>query len=139
MPSSNGLDEETQVLNGQQTRQKGDASELFAAAYFRKLGYLIFNKMSGPIDLVLVHQETGETRYVDVKSKNTRQGTKTMGRRINRTITSPLKKYIKIEIVYVDEEGKIELPFANGREEWSRKYKIAIDKRGRYTGKVVSR
>ena len=69
MPSSNDLDEETQVLNGQQTRQKGDTCELFAAAYFRKSGYLVFHKMSGPIDLVLVHQETGETRYVDVKYK----------------------------------------------------------------------
>ena len=139
MPSSNGLNEETQILNGQQTRQKGDASELFAAAYFRKLGYLIFHKMSGPIDLVLVHQETGETRYFDVKSKNTRQGTKTKGRRINRTVSSPLKKYIKIEIVYVDDEGKVEFAFAQGREEWAKKYKIAIDERGRYTGEVVNR
>ena len=137
MPSSNGLDEETQVLNGQQTRQKGDTCELFAAAYFRKLGYLVFHKMSGPIDLVLVHQETGETRYVDVKYKNTRQGTKTLGRRINRAVSSPLKKYIKIEIAYVDDEGRVE--FAEGREEWARKYKIAIDERGRYTGKVVNR
>ena len=139
MPSSNGLDEETQVLNGQQTRQKGDASELFAAAYFRKLGYLIFNKMSGPIDLVLVHQETGETRYVDVKSKNTWQGTKTMGRRINRTITSPLKKYIKIEIVYVDDGGKVEFPFARGREEWAKKFKVDRNEKGQYNGKVLSR
>tara|TARA_R100000963_G_C4563850_1_gene51567 strand:+ start:52 stop:471 length:420 start_codon:yes stop_codon:yes gene_type:complete len=139
MTSSNGLDKETQILNGQRTRQKGDTCELQAAAYFSNLGYRIYHKMSGPIDLVLVHHETGETRYIDVKYKNTRQGTKTKGQRINRTVTSSLKKYIKIEIVYVDEEGKIELPFANGREEWSRKYKIAIDKRGRYTGKVVSR
>ena len=139
MPSSNGLDEETQVLNGQRTRQKGDTCELFAAAYFRKLGYLIFNKMSGPIDLVLVHQETGETRYVDVKSKNTRQGTKTMGRRINRTITSPLKKYIKIEIVYVDDGGKVEFPFARGREEWAKKFKVDRNEKGQYNGKVISR
>ena len=139
MPSSNGLDEETQVLNGQQTRQKGDASELFAAAYFRKLGYLIFNKMSGPIDLVLVHQETGETRYVDVKSKNTRQGTKTMGRRINRTITSPLKKYIKIEIVYVDDNGKVEFTFAKGRQAWHKKYKVDRNEKGQYNGKVMHR
>ena len=45
MPSSNGLDKETQVLNGLQTRQKGDTCELFAAAYFRKLGYLVFHKI----------------------------------------------------------------------------------------------
>ncbi len=139
MPSSNGLDEETQVLKGQQTRQKGDTCELFAAAYFRKLGYLVFHKMSGPIDLVLVHQETGETRCVDVKYKNTRQGTKTMGRRINRTITSPLKKYIKIEIVYVDDGGKVEFPFARGREEWAKKFKVDRNEKGQYNGKVISR
>ena len=139
MPSSNGLDEETQILNGQRTRQKGDASELFAAAYFRKFGYLIFHKMRGPIDLVLVHQETGETRYFDVKSKNTRQGTKTKGRRINRTISSPLKKYIKIEIVYVDDEGKVEFPYAQGREEWAKTYKVDRNKKGQYNGKILNR
>ena len=139
MPSSNGLDEETQVLNGQQTRQKGDTCELFAAAYFRKLGYLVFHKMSGPIDLALVHQETGEIRFFDVKYKNTRQGTKTKGRRINRTVTSPLKKYIKIEIVYVDDEGKVEFPFAQGREEWAKKFKVDRNEKGQYNGKVLSR
>ena len=82
--------------------------------------------MSGPIDLVLVHQETGETRYIDVKYKKTRQGTKTMGRRINRVITSPLKKCIKIEIVYVESGGKVEFPIPQGRSEWAKKYKIDI-------------
>ena len=139
MPSSNGLDEETQILNGQQTRQKGDTCELFAAAYFRKLGYLVFHKMSGPIDLVLVHQKTGETRYVDVKYRSMRQGTTTRGQRINRTITSLLKKYIKIEIVYVDDEGKVEFPFAQGREEWAKKYKVDRNEKGQYNGKIINR
>ena len=139
MPSSNGLDETTQIVNGHQTRQKGDTCELFAAAYFRKLGYLVFHKMSGPVDLVLVHQETGETRYIDVKYKNTRQGTKTKGRRINRTITSPLKKYIKIEIVYVDNNGKIEFPSAKGRQAWHKKYKVDRNEKGQYNGKVMHR
>ena len=139
MPSSNGLNEETQVLNGQRTRQKGDTCELFAAAYFRKLGYLVFPKTSGPIDLVLVHQETGETRYIDVKYKNTRRGTKTKGWRINRTITSPLKKYIKIEIVYVDDNGKVEFTFAKGRQAWHKKYKVDRNEKGQYNGKVMHR
>ena len=137
MPSSNGLDEETQVLNGQQTRQKGDTCELFAAAYFRKLGYLVFHKMSGPIDLVLVHQETGETRYVDVKYKNTRQGTKTAGRRINRVNDSSLKKILKIEIVYVDDEGKIEFSYSKGKKKWHEEFKIDRNANGQYTGEVV--
>ena len=139
MPSSNGLNKETQVLNGQQTRQKGDTCELFAAAYFRKLGYLVFHKMSGPIDLVLVHQETGETRYIDVKYKNTRQGTKTKGRRVNRVVKSPLKKCIKIEIAYVDDEGKVEFAYAWGREAWAKKYKVGRNEKGQFNGKVISR
>jgi len=139
MPSSNGLDQEAQVLNGQQTQQKGDTCELFAAAYFSKRGYLIFQGMSGPIDLILVHRKTGETRYVDVKYKNTRQGTKTMGCRINRTVTSPLKKYIKIELVYVDDEGEVEFPSARGREEWAKTYKVDRNEKGQYNGKVIKR
>ena len=137
--TSNNLDVEMQILKGQQAQQKGDVCELTAATYFRKLGYLVFNKMSGPIDLVLVHQETGETRYVDVKYKNTRQGTKTLGRRINRTVTSPLKKYITIEIVYVDDEGKVEFSYAQGREEWTKKFKVDRNEKGQYNGKVISR
>ena len=139
MLSSNGLDKETQVLNGLQTQQKGDTSELFAAAYFRELDYLVFHKMSGPIDLVLVHQETGETRYIDVKYKNTRQGTKTNGRRINRVISSPLKKHIKIELIYVDDKGKVEFPSARGREEWAEKFKVDRNENGQFNGKVLRR
>ena len=139
MPSSNNLNKEAQILNGQQTQQKGDTCELFAAAYFSKLGYHIYHNMSGPIDLIIVHRETAETRYIDVKYKNIRQGTKTKGRRINRTITSPLKEYIKIEIVYVDDEGKVEFPYAQGREEWAKKYKVDRNKKGQYNGKVINR
>ena len=66
--TSNNLTKEQRKTSGQGARQKGDWCELMAAAYFRKNNYLVFNKMSGPIDLVLVHQETGETRYIDAVS-----------------------------------------------------------------------
>ena len=69
--TSNNLSKEQQKIKGQGTLQKGDYCEYIAAAHFRKEGYLVFHKMSGPIDMVLVHQNTGETRYVDVKYKNT--------------------------------------------------------------------
>ena len=71
--TSNNLSKEEQIEKGRGAQQKGDWCELIAAAHFRKEGYLVFTRMSGPIDLVLVHQDTGETRYVDVKYKNTRQ------------------------------------------------------------------
>ena len=137
--TSNNLSKEQQKMNGQGATQKGDWCELIAAAHFRKEGYLVFTKMSGPIDLVLVHQETGETRYVDVKYKNTRQGTKTKGRRINRTISSPLKNFIKIEIIYVGDDGQIEQPYPFGIKQWHQEFKIERNKLGHYNGKVVAR
>ena len=137
--TSNNLSKEQQIEKGQGTAQKGDWCEYIAAAHFRKEGYLVFMKMSGPIDLVLVHQDTGETRYIDVKYKNTRQGTKTKGRRINRTVTSPLKKFIKIEIIYVGDDGQLEQSYANGQQQWHQEYKIERNELGHYNGKVIPR
>ena len=137
--TSNSLSKEQQKMNGQGATQKGDWCELIAAAQFRKEGYLVFTRMSGPIDLVLVDQETGKTRYIDVKYKNTRQGTKTTGRRINRTVTSPLKNFIKIEIIYVGDDGQLEQAYANGRQQWHQEYKIGRNALGHYNGKVVAR
>ena len=139
MPSSNGLDKETQISLGKKTKQKGDWAELIAAAYFRKLGYLVFNKMSGPIDSIFVHEKTGETRYVDVKTFNDRKNTKTGGNRINRTVTHPLKKILKIEIVYVDEHGNITFAYSKGREAWHKEHKIFRNEKGQYTGEVVKK
>ena len=137
--TSNNLSKEQQKMDGQGAVQKGDWCELIAAAHFRKNNYLVFTRMSGPIDLVLVHQDTGETRYIDVKYKNTRQGTKTKGRRINRTITSPLKKFIKIEIIYVGDDGQLEQAYSSGRQRWHQEFAIGKDALGQYTGKVVAR
>ena len=137
--NGNNLSKEQRIEKGKGAQQKGDWCELIAAAHFRKNNYLVFNRMSGPIDLVLVHQDTGETRYIDVKYKNTRQGTKTKGRRINRTITSPLKKFIKIEIIYVGDDGQLEQAYANGQRGWHKEYKIGQNALGHYNGKVVVR
>ena len=137
--TSNNLSKEQQKMNGQGAVQKGDWCELIAAAHFRKNNYLVFTKMSGPIDLILVHQDTGETRYVDVKYKNTRQGTKSKGQRINRSVTSPLKNLIKIEIIYVADDGQVEKAYAKGAKRWHQEFAIGKDALGQYTGKVVSR
>ena len=137
--TSNNLSKEQQKTNGKGAVQKGDWCELIAAAHFRKNNYLVFTRMSGPIDLVLVDQDTGETRYIDVKYKNTRQGTKTKGRRINRTVTSLLKNFIKIEIIYVGDDGQIEQAYSNGRPRWHKEFKIDRDSSGQYNGKVIAR
>ena len=138
-PVGNNLTKEQQKIKGRGTTQKGDWCELIAAAHFRKNNYLVFTKMSGPIDLVLIHQKTGETRYIDVKYKNTRQGTKSKGLRINRPVTSPLKNFIKIEIMYVGDDGQIEEPYPFGIKQWHQEFKIGRNKLGHYTGKVVAR
>ena len=135
--TSNNLDKETQIKNGKGTQQKGDWCELVAAAHFRKENYHVFYKMSGPIDLVLVHQETGETRYIDVKYKNTRQGTNTLGKKINRTVKTPLKNFIKIEIIYVGDDGIPEASYSKGVKQWHKEFKIDRDSSGQYNGEVV--
>ena len=135
--TSNNLDKETQITNGKGAQQKGDWCELVAAAHFRKENYHVFYKMSGPIDLVLVHQETGETRYIDVKYKNTRQGTNTLGKKINRTVKTPLKNFIKIEIIYVGDDGIPEASYSKGVKQWHKEFKIDRDSSGQYNGEVV--
>ena len=141
--SGNNLSKEQRIEKGKGTQQKGDCCEYIAAAHFRKEGYLIFQKMSGPIDFVLVHQDTGETRYVDVKYKNTRQGIKTQGQRINRSVNSRLgkilKQFIDIEIIYVGDDGQIEKAYAKGAKRWHQEYKIGKNVLGHYNGKVISR
>ena len=141
--TSNNLSKEQQIIRGQGTAQKGDWCEYIAAAHFRKEGYLVFMKMSGPIDLILLHQDTGETRYVDVKYKNTRQGTNTKGKRINRSVNSRLgkilKQFINIEIIYVGDDGQIEQAYSKGRKQWHREFKIGKNEKGQYNGKVTER
>jgi len=135
--TSNNLTKEEQIKKGQGTQQKGDWCELIAAAHFRKDNYLVFSRMSGPIDLVLIHQDTGETRYIDVKYKNTRQGMKTRGRRINRPITTPLKNKIKIEIIYVGDDGQIEKAYSKGFKQWHQEFEVDRDSLGQYNGEVI--
>ena len=135
--TSNNLTKEEQIKKGKGTQQKGDWCELIAAAHFRKDNYLVFSRMSGPIDMVLIHQDTGETRYIDVKYKNTRQGMKTRGRRINRPITTPLKNKIKIEIIYVGDDGQIEKAYSKGVKQWHQEFEVDRDSLGQYNGEVI--
>ena len=124
MISSNKLGKDMQVKNGKGAQQKGDWCELIAAAYFRKNNYLVYTRMSG------------ETRYIDVKYKNTRQGSNTKGRRINRSIKTPLKNFIKIEIIYVDDNGDLEQAYSKGAKKWHEEFEIDRDEDGCYNGKI---
>ena len=137
--TSNNLDKETQIKKGKGAQQKGDWCELVAAAHFRKNNYHVFYKMSGPIDLVLVHQTTGKTRYIDVKYKNTRKNTNTINNKINRTVKSPLKNFIKIEIIYVDDEGQLEEAYSKGVKQWHKEFELERGRDGCYTGNIKKR
>jgi len=141
--SGNNLDKETQIKKGQGTQQKGDWCECIAAGHFRKEGYLVFMKMSGPIDMVLVHQDTGETRYVDVKYKNTRKTMKSKGKRINRSVDSRLgkilKQFINIEIIYVGDDYQIEKPYTKGIKKWHQEFKVNKNSLGQYNGEVIKK
>ena len=136
---SNGLNKEEQISCGLLTRRKGDWCEMIVQAYYRKLGWLVYPKFSGPIDIILINEETGKVRFIDVKYKNTRKGTKTNGRRINRTIKTPLKKFLKIELIYVDDDGNIEFAYTNGRERWAKEFEVGRNKNGQYNGKVLKK
>tara|TARA_R100001086_G_C11681526_1_gene215886 strand:+ start:59 stop:472 length:414 start_codon:yes stop_codon:yes gene_type:complete len=132
----NGLSKEQQSANGLLTKRKGDWCELMAQAHYRQLGWWIYPKMSGPIDMVIINETTGEVRFIDPKAKGERKNTKTGGTKISRIVTHPLKDKLKIEIVYVDDNGNIEEAYGKGLEEWHKEFKVARNKNGQYNGRV---
>ena len=135
---NNGLSKEEQKEKGILTKQKGDWCELMAQAYYRKLGWWIYPKMSGPIDFVIVNPTTGEVRFIDPKAKGERKNTKSGGNRISRTVKPKYKK-LNITIVYVDDDGNIEEAYGKGLKAWHEEHKIARGANGQFTGEVVKK
>ena len=135
----NGLSKDQQRANGKLTKPKGDWCELMAKAHYRKLGWSVYPKMSGPIDFIIVDLTTGETRFMDAKAKGERKNTKTGGTKISRVVTHPIKDKVKIEIVYVDDDGNVEEAYGKGLGEWHKEFEIERNKHGRYTGKVLKK
>ena len=95
--------------------------------------------MSGPIDMVIINETTGEDRFIDPKAKSDRKNTKTAGNKINRVVTHPIKDKIKIEIVYVDDNGKVEEAYGKGLKVWHEEHKIARSANGQFTGEVIKK
>ena len=110
-----------------------------AQAHYRKLGWWVYPKMSGPIDFVIINETTGEVRFIDPKAKCDRKNTKTGGTKISRVVTHPIKNKVNIEIVYVDDDGNVEEAYGKGIEEWHKEFKIARSKNGQFTGKVLKK
>ena len=70
----------------------------------------------GPIDIVTINKKTGEHRYYDVKFASMRKTVKkTHNPRINRSLNKLQKSFshnlrpIRIEIIYVDDNGRVTL------------------------------
>ena len=87
---------ESEVSDNKQ--RTGDISEHIAVVKFLKQGYHVFKNVSpkGPIDMVLVHQETGEVRKIDVKTTSYRQSWKP-GTRIHRQRS---KEQVRLGVEY---------------------------------------
>jgi hypothetical protein len=82
----------------------GDVNEFKATIKFLKEGYMVFKNVSGvgPIDLVLVHQETGEMRKIDVKTTSYRKSWKP-GTKICRQRT-PEQIKLKVEYIFMEKD-----------------------------------
>ena len=85
----------------------GDVNEFKAVIKFLKEGYMVFKNVSGtgPIDLVLVHQETGEVRKIDVKTTSYRQTWKP-GTRIHRQ-RSKEQVRLGVEFQFLDKDEDV--------------------------------
>ncbi len=133
---NNGLSKDEQIEKGKLTKQKGDWCELMAQAHYRKLGWWVYPKISGPIDFVIVNPTTGEVRFIDPKAKGERRNTKSAGNKISRTV-KPEHKHLNIKIIYVDDNGKVEESYGKGLKEWHKEHKIGRSANGQYTGEVI--
>ena len=85
----------------------GDVNEFKAVIKFLQEGYMVFKNVSGagPIDLVLVHQETGEVRKIDVKTTSYRQ-TWRPGTKICRQRT-PEQVRLKVEYEFIEKDDDV--------------------------------
>ena len=85
----------------------GDVNEFKAVIKFLKEGYMVFINVSGagPIDMVLVHQETGEIRKIDVKTVSYRQTWKP-GTKIHRQRT-PEQVRLKVEYEFIEKDDDV--------------------------------
>ena len=89
---------------GRDKQKIGDISEFKAVIKFLQEGYWVFRNVqgSGPIDMVLVHKETGEVRKIDVKTTSYCKSWKP-GTRICRQRT-PEQVKLKVEYEFMEKD-----------------------------------
>jgi len=85
-------------------QQEGRISEAILTEYFLRRNYYVFAPMAahGPVDLVVIHRETGEVILLDAKKDRQRE---LKGRskpcRIHR-IRKPIQKKMGVRLAYVN-------------------------------------
>ncbi len=92
---------------GRDKQKIGDVNEFKAVIKFLEEGYWVFRNVqgTGPIDMVLVHQETGEMRKIDVKTTSYRQTWKP-GTKICRQRT-PEQVKLKVEYEFIEKDDDV--------------------------------
>ena len=87
------------------TARNGDIAEHMVVLHFLQQGYEVFPNAgcTGPIDIVVVDPETGETMLFDVKSKDSWERNKTTGEFNNWKVKpTPLQVGLGVRFVYVE-------------------------------------
>jgi len=89
---------------GRDKQKVGDVNEFKAVIKFLGEEYWVFRNVqgTGPIDMVLVHQKTGNVRKIDVKTNSYRQSWKP-GTRICRQRTEEQIK-LGVELEFFDKD-----------------------------------
>ena len=92
---------------GRDKQKIGDVNEFKAVIKFLQEGYWVFRnvKGTGPIDMVLVHRETGEMRKIDVKTTSYRKTWKP-GTKICRQRT-PEQIKLKVEYEFIEKDDDV--------------------------------
>ena len=91
---------------GRDKQKVGDINELRATIKFLKEGYWVFRNVSpkGPIDMILVHEKTGEVRKIDVKTNSYRQSWKPGTKIYRMRKEEQVKLNVELEFFDRDEE-----------------------------------
>jgi len=88
------------------SHQKGLLSKISVMRHYTQRGWYVYNETmgTGPIDIVIVNPNTGEVRFIDVKTMSFRSSTaKRPNTMINRS-TSDVQKKLGVKLVYYNTE-----------------------------------
>ena len=91
---------------GRDKQKIGDINEFKAVIKFLKEEYWVFRNVqgTGPIDMVLVHQKTGNVRKIDVKTNSYRQSWKPGTKIYRMRKEEQVKLNVELEFFDRDEE-----------------------------------